>query len=157
MDYRRLDAYCDKLGDELEKINNGINTLAVSTGGGSSLPSSGPLLFSTAMECRVVKKPAILDTVADPKKLAEITRTAEKIIEMDRLDEKSMDFLVKNVLRDKSDTPYNMSKVMEAAVKVKGIDKKLGQKNKTAELTGPKKENNKRIENKELQAVVPAP
>lgn len=157
MDYRRLDAYCDKLGDELEKINNGINTLAVSTGGGSSLPSSGPLLLSTAMACRVVKKPAILDTVADPKKLAEITRTAEKIIEMDRLDEQSMDFLVKNVLRDKSDTPYNMSKVMEAAVKVKGIDKKLGQKNKTAKLTGPKKENNKRIENEELQAVAPAP
>ena len=157
MDYRRLDAYCDKLGDELEKINNGINTLAVSTGGGSSLPSSGPLLLSTAMACRVVKKPAILDTVADPKKLAEITRTAEKIIAMDRLDEQSMDFLVKNVLRDKSDAPYNMSKVMEAAVKVKGIDKKLGQKNKTAELTGPKKENSKRIENEGPQAVAPAP
>lgn len=158
MDYRRLDAYCDKLGDELEKINNGTNTLAVSTGGGSSLPSSGPLLLSTAMECRVVKKPAILDTVADPKKLAEITRTAEKIIEMDQLDEKSMDFLVKNVVGENADIPYNMSKVMEAAVKVQGIDKKLGQgKNKTVELTGPKKENNKRIENEELQAVAPAP
>lgn len=157
MDYRRLDAYCDKLGDELEKINNGINTLAVSTGGGSSLPSSGPLLFSTAMECRVVKKPAILDTVADPKKLAEITRTAEKIIAMDRLDEQSMDFLVQNVVSEKADTPYNMSKVMEAAVKVQGIDKKLAQgKNKTAELTGPRKEN-KQLKNEELQAVAPAP
>ncbi len=158
MDYRRLDAYCDKLGEELEKINDEINTLAVSTGAGSSLPSSGPILLSTAMECRVVKKPAILDTVADPEKLSEITRTAEKIIETDHLDEKSMDFLVKNVVSEKSDTPYNMSKVMEAAVKVQGIDKKLGQeKNKTAELTGPKKENNKRIENEELQAVAPAP
>ncbi len=152
MDYQKLNAYCDQLGEKLDEINN----LAVSTGGGSSLPSSAPLLLSTGMECRVVKKPAILDTVADPKKLAEITRTADQIIEMDRLGDKSMDYLVENVMSAKSDTPYNMSKVMEAAVKAQGIDKKLAQeKNKSVELNTPQK--NKQLGDKQPQPQAAVP
>ena len=153
MDYQKLNAYCDQLGEKLDEINN---TLAVSTGGGSSLPSSAPLLLSTGMECRVVKKPPILDTVADPKKLAEITRTADQIIEMDRLGDKSMDYLVENVMSAKSDTPYNMSKVMEAAVKAQGIDKKLAQeKNKSVELNTPQK--NKQLGDKQPQPQAAVP
>lgn len=149
MNYEGLTSYCDRLGEQLESFN-----LAISTGG--SLPSSAPLLLSTGMECRVVKKPPILSTVADEEKLAEITRTADKIIEMDQLGEKSVDYLAENVIGATKLHPYNISRVMEAAVKARGIDKKPArEKDKPSALTGPKAEAKRTVQGPQVTAPRP--
>ena len=137
--YAGLDAYCDKLG---EKIENANETLAVSTGGGSSLPSSAHILLSTAMENRVVKAPGVLTTVADKEKLADITYMADEIIATDQLAEKSMDYLFDRVADTGNGDEYAPSKIMaKAAAKIEELEKQRGQE-KTAAINDPKLENN---------------
>lgn len=152
MNNEGLNQYLEEMGDKIEKQSD----LATSAGG-STLPSSAPMLLQSAVDHRIAKKPAILDTVADPEKLAGIMRSADKIIEMNQLDRQSLDYLVDNVAKTGTDkNEYHPEAALKLAAKAEKLDiHSPARESKAPELAGPKRETRKMEDNKP-QAAAPA-
>ena len=152
MNNEGLNQYLEEMADKIEKQSD----LATSAGG-STLPSSAPMLLQSAVDHRIAKKPAILDTVADPEKLAGIMRSADKIIEMNQLDRQSLDYLVDNVAKTGTDeNEYHPEAALKLAAKAEKLDiHSPARESKAPELAGPKRETRKMEDNKP-QAAAPA-
>ena len=82
-----LQNYYQALQDEANAANGElVNEIAVSSGGGSSLPVGAPSIIKSGLDARFTEVPPVLRMVNDPVQVRTIEDGVEKVMEQDKLE-----------------------------------------------------------------------
>lgn len=122
------------------------------TGSGSSMASSAPTCLTSALTQRVIKTPDVLTTVTKPAEMEKMMKTVDKIIDADKLGDKSVDELINTVINPREINQYQLDRLLDKSVKAekpaleaaqkKAPERQLGtQKDMHRERSEPKKTN----------------
>ena len=100
---------------ELTKLDAGGGIGA--TGGGSSMASNASSIFTSALQHRVYKTPDMMTTVTKPAEMEKMMKTVDKIIDADKLGDKSVDELINTVINPREINQYQLDRLLDKSVK----------------------------------------